>query len=187
MSYGQYEDNKCRYKLSNRLVIIKEKEHQERTHVVMFKNTDYADDYFVNNIGGSIAKIVKYWSYYIWYYKVQIGDIFRFYCVHQDDEYKYSVYETKLINKKWIDVCQIEKGSPIYDLIMDDFNKKEDDRRDRINREWNERVERYRIEHPEEYEEDKEEEKDYYDLFGQEEEEECWAPGLWGDSNLWRY
>lgn len=174
MSYGIHEDDKRTYKLSDKIIVINEKAHNERTHVVMFKNTKYADDYFINNIKGRIAKIIKSWSYYIWYYKVQFGDEFKFYCVHQNDEYKDCVYETKLIGNKWIDVCQIEENSPIYDLIMCDFSKKEEDRKDRIYRESRESVERYRMEHTEEHEED---EKDYYDLFGQDEEEEPWSPG----------
>ena len=183
MSYGIHEDDKRTYRLADKIIVINEKAHNERTHVIMFKDTKYADDYFVNKIKGNIAKIVKSWSYYIWYYKVQFGDEFKFYCVHQNDEYKDCVYETKLIGNRWIDVCQIEENSPIYDLIMCDFNKKENKRKENVYAEQISSFRTYNMEH-QEYEED---EKDYYDLFGQDEEEEPWSPGPFGDSNLRRY
>lgn len=50
MSYGIHEDDKRIYKLSDKIIVINEKAHNERTHVVMFKNTKYTDDYFINKI-----------------------------------------------------------------------------------------------------------------------------------------
>lgn len=128
MSYGEYENNRCNYKLSHKYITIQEKDHPERTHTISFTNKEYAENYFINDIGGIIPKIIKTWSYYIQYFKVQIGCLIKFYCVHEDENYKYRVYQIEYINenKQWKEVKKLEKDDSIYKLIIEEFEKQMD-------------------------------------------------------------